>query len=145
MKIVLLVGILFLFFANIWAEKTITCKVSDNNPSVCIFSDETIGENDTVSVTTNPTDADVNSITSVEFRSSSSIYSIPRQIFQKFPNLENFYAAQKDIKEIKPNTFVDAKKLEKINLWGNELTVLHADAFKGKIFNFIFFGSKLLQ
>jgi Leucine-rich repeat (LRR) protein len=63
---------------------------------------------------------------------SSSIYSIPAQIFTKFPNLRWLYASGNKIHEIKPDTFANGKHLEYIDLNQNELSVLHPDTFKGE-------------
>jgi hypothetical protein len=63
MKIVILSGILFLLFVNISTQKTITCKVGLiwSDPS-CIFSNVTIGPNETVTIKTDPEDADAETI-----------------------------------------------------------------------------------
>jgi hypothetical protein len=72
---ILLVGRFCWCFANISAEQVITCKkeVFDGVPG-CRFSGVTIGPNENVSIKTDPKDADVNSITWVEFE-ESSVYS----------------------------------------------------------------------
>jgi hypothetical protein len=134
MKLILLVGIFFWCFANILAEqKTITCKVEtiQGQPG-CRFSGVKIGPNEAFSIKTDPEDADVNSIIVVEFK-SSSIHSIPLKIFVKFPRVERFYASEQNIQEIQPDTFLNADRLEVINLEGNALTFLHPKTFKGEI------------
>jgi hypothetical protein len=140
MKIILLVGILFLTSANISAEKVITCKleISEHDEPIgkaCVFSDVTIGENEAFSIRTDPVDLDVNEIDSVEF-SDSSIYSVPREVFTKFPSLETFRAGHQNIQELKPGTFVNGEKLKLVNLDGNALSYLHIDTFKGMHFWF---------
>jgi hypothetical protein len=70
MKIVILSGILFLLFIDISAQKAITCKVPSNSQSACIFKGVTIGPNEAVTIKTDPTNLDVNSITFVGFDSS---------------------------------------------------------------------------
>jgi hypothetical protein len=136
MKIVLLIRILFLSVANILAEKTITCKI--NRESTCEFFSVTIGPNEAVSVETDPRNADVSHITFVEF-SSSSIYSVPGEIFTKFPNLKTFIAFGQRVQEIKADTFMHGKNLNYVHLSVNNLKFLHADTFKGKKFQFRFF------
>ncbi len=132
MKIVLLVGIFFWCFVNCLAQKTITCKSETiQNYPTCLFSGVTLGPNETVSINSNPEDLDVNSITRVDF-SSSSIHSVPQEIFKKFPNLRVFRALGQNIQEIHRDTFLNGKKLEWINLDDNQLTFLHLDTLKGE-------------
>jgi hypothetical protein len=126
MKIILSVGILFLVFPNIFAVKTITCKAR----TTCLFSGVSIKENEVVALETDPANADVNTIDWVTI-SDSSVYSVPAEVFKKFPNLTWLWASGLYIKEIKPGTFLDAKKLEDIQLHNNALTFLHVDTFKG--------------
>jgi hypothetical protein len=134
MKIVLLIGTLCLLLGNISSDQTITCKAKTIwvLPG-CEFSGVTIAQNEVVSIKTDPEDLDVNSIKLVKF-CSSSIHSVPREVFTKFPNMKRFYADGQNIQEITLDTFKDAKKLEMIWLQRNKLTFLHADVFKGKKF-----------
>jgi hypothetical protein len=131
MKIILLsVGIFCLSLGNVLAEKVITCRVESIwDLSGCVFSNVTIEENEVVSIATDPENVDVNTIEALEF-SSSSIYSVPREVFTKFPNLKKFYADGQNIHEITPDTFADAKDLEVIQLQRNQLTFLHVGTFK---------------
>jgi hypothetical protein len=134
MKIVILSGILFLLFVNISAQKTITCKLGEfEGHPACIFSGVTIGPNEAVSIETDPEDLDVNSITAVNFE-SSSIHSVPSEVFTKFPNLKVFWSFNVKLQEVKPNAFEKGRKLEQVILDGNELTFLHLDTFKGEHF-----------
>jgi hypothetical protein len=96
----------------------------------CLFKYVAIGPNETVSIKTDPEDADVNLVTDIVFF-LSSIYSIPREIFTKFPNVKFLLAHAQNIQEIAPDTFADAKKLEDIRLSSNLLRILHKDTFKG--------------
>jgi hypothetical protein len=130
---ILLAGIFYWCFANISAEQVITCKkeIFDGVPG-CRFSGVTLGPNENVSIKTDPEDADVNSITWVEF-SESSIHSVPPEIFKKFPDLERFDAGGQNIQEIKADTFRDGRNLQRIDLARNALTFLHPDTFEGKI------------
>ncbi len=134
MKIVLLVGILFSFLVNISARKmtTLTEEIIDLYLS-CRFPGVTIGPNETISIETDPPNMDTNTIKSVEF-SSSSVFSVPLEVFQKFPNLVRFYAEGNQIQEIKPDTFENAKNLKFISLRQNGLTYLDPDTFKGRFF-----------
>ncbi len=148
MKITLSVGILFLCFANISAEKTITCKVEWHpfNPT-CEFWNITIGPNEAVVVETDPADADASEIISIQYSIGSSLYSLPREIFTKFPNARELWAAYINIQEIKPDTFRDAKTLAMFDLSSNSIKYLGADIFKGisdfYIFLRIFFHPQL--
>jgi hypothetical protein len=139
MKIVILSGILFLLFVNILAQKTITCKKGEfEGHPACLFSGVTIGPNEAVTIKTDPANLDVNSITAVNFP-SSSIHSVPSEVFTKFPNLKLFRAYGVKLQEVKPNAFEKGRKLEVIRLNYNELTFLHLDTFKGELFNFLLF------
>jgi hypothetical protein len=134
MKIVILSGILFLLFVNILAQKTITCKKGEfEGYPACIFSGVTLGPNEAVTIKTDPTNLDVNSITAVDFY-SYSIHSIPSEVFTKFPNLKLFDAWVVKLQEVKQNAFEKGRKLEQIRLHKNELTFLHLDTFKGELF-----------
>jgi hypothetical protein len=127
-KISFFIAILTLHCANISAEKTITCEVKDR---ACKFSGVTIGADETVStIKTDPEDTDDLKITTVEF-SGSSIHSIPAELFEKFPNLEWLSADEQGIREIKKDTFKNAKKLETIDLVRNSLSTLDVDTFRG--------------
>ncbi len=136
-KIVILSEILFLFSVNILAQKTITCKKGtfEGHPA-CLFSGVTIGPNEAVTIKTDPANLDVNSITAISL-SSSSIHSIPSEVFTKFPNLIFFRAFNVKLREVKPNTFEKGKKLEQIRLHYNALTFLPLDTFKGEYFQFL--------
>jgi hypothetical protein len=131
MKLILLIGIFPLFFINTLADQTITCDVQfTRNEPTCMFMNVTLGPNEAVSV---QVDDDESTITQVAFF-DSSIYSVPREIFTKFPNLKVFWAYAQNIQEIKPDTFREGTKLEKIGLRNNLLTSLHKDTFKGEYF-----------
>jgi hypothetical protein len=60
MKIILLIGILCLSLVNVSADQTITCELPPNTPTGCYISSVTIGPNETVSIKTDPEDADAN-------------------------------------------------------------------------------------
>jgi hypothetical protein len=135
MKIILLSVVIFcLSLGNILAEKVITCHLKrlEDQPG-CEFSGVTIEKNEAVSIATDPEDRNIAiNVSYVQFV-DSSIYSLPRKIFEKFPNVEKFIADGQKIHEIKPNTFENGKKLEMISLRNNNLTLLHEDTFKGEL------------
>jgi hypothetical protein len=87
--------------------------------------------NETVSIKSDPEDVDVSTIMYVKI-SEFTIYSIPSEIFTKFPDMKGFWAWGQKVQEIKPDTFWDGKKLEWISLQNNNLTFLRKDTFKGK-------------
>jgi hypothetical protein len=135
MKFILLIGFLFSIVANISAQKTITCKSATlwSQPG-CLFSGVTISQNETVvQINTDPSNLDVAAILAVEFY-TSSIYSIPPEIFTKFPNLKFFRAFDQNVQEIRPSTFLNAGKLELFSVSGHKISQLHPDAFKCKKF-----------
>jgi hypothetical protein len=129
-KISFLITILTLHCANILAEKTITCEVKDD-VRTCLFSGVTIGADETVStIKTDPEDTDAETITKVKFL-GSSIHSIPAELFEKFPNLQWLTANEQEIREIKADTFKNAKKLALVDLDRNFLSTLDVDTFRG--------------
>jgi hypothetical protein len=134
MKILILsVGILLLVFVNTLADQTITCKMLDNDPTSCLISGETIGQNEAVSIKTDPENVDVSKITWLKF-SSSSIYSIPPEVFTTFPSIKWFFASGQNILEVKRGTFWDGKNLEWIHLGNNNVTFLDRRTFNGENF-----------
>jgi hypothetical protein len=131
MKIIfLLLGILSSLCANILAEKTITCKRRSNNPTACEFYNVTLGKHEAVLIETDPEDLKVRTIESVRF-SGSSIYSVPAEIFSKFPNVKKLWLDGQNVQDIEPGTFLNANNLKLIDLENNQLKVLHEDSFKG--------------
>jgi hypothetical protein len=135
MKIIWLsVGIfLWCFAQNILAQKTITCHMAKNlyGQPICVLSEESIGQNEAVSIVTDPEDVDFSTIVFIQFL-DSTIHSVPSEIFKKFPSLKVFRASAQGIQEIRPETFWDGKNLEQIWLNDNRLTFLHKDTFKGE-------------
>jgi hypothetical protein len=103
----------------------------------CRFSGVTVGPNEAVRIEVDPAKTNVNGIIYVKFI-SSSIHSIPREVFTKFPNLKTLQASGQNIQEITADTFSDAGKLRVINLADNAITFLHKDTFKGQYFIFAF-------
>jgi hypothetical protein len=140
MKIILLsVVILCLAFGNILADQTITCKFHQGIEPACYFPNNlTIGPNETVRIEVDPADTDVSTILTIFFGYFSSIYSIPQEIFTKFPNVKWLGASGCHLQEIKADTFKNAKQLSGIDLRANELTFLDPNTFKGKnlLYNF---------
>jgi hypothetical protein len=138
MKIILLVSIICLLQINISADQAITCEAGEIvwGQRVCTFHDVTFKPNASVTTATNPEDFGASTIEWVWFSSSSSVHSIPREVFTKFPNLKTFSALDQNIREIEPNIFGEAKNLEEIELDRNELAFLHKATFKGEFFSF---------
>jgi hypothetical protein len=83
-----------------------------------------------VSIETDPEDVDPSTILWVRFI-ESSIHSVPKEAFDKFPNAKILWAVQQNIREIHQDTFENAKNLEEISLGYNKLTYLHEDTFRG--------------
>jgi hypothetical protein len=141
MKMILLVGIFSLLLANVSADQTITCGMYFSKR---IFHNVTIGpDGNQLTIKTDPENVDASRLGWVEFV-DSSIHSVPREIFTKFPNIKYLHAPGQNIQEIKFNTFWDGKRLRTINLSQNSLTTLHRETFKGDNFQFSFFIVKIL-
>jgi hypothetical protein len=116
------------------ADQTITCKVDSFLVNIrCQFYYITVEKNETVSIGTDPEDADPSTITLIKFI-ESSIHSVPPELFMKFKNVMVFHAVGQKIHEMHPNTFENAKKLKGIHLYDNALNMLHKDTFKGDYF-----------
>jgi hypothetical protein len=98
-----------------------------------LFSGVTLGQHEAVTIATDPVDLDVALVETVAF-DNSSIYTVPTEIFKKFPNLREFYAADQNIQEVTPDTFKYAAKLRLLTLSQNHLTFLHRDTFKSEYF-----------
>jgi hypothetical protein len=117
-------------------QRTITCVArgtSNGNPN-CLFQGVTIGKNEAVRIEIDPENTDVSKITWVQFERSSSIHSIPREVFTKFPNVKFFTIYSQGLREVQSNAFANVENLVRINLAQNYLTFLDRDTFKGKIF-----------
>jgi protein phosphatase 1 regulatory subunit 7 len=97
--------------------------------SKAIFSKQTLDANDVVqNINISPP---CNTIYyNIEF-ASSSIYYIPVLLFTRFPNILGFLMRKSNLREIRPNTFQNAKKLLKIELYVTNLYKLDADSFAG--------------
>jgi hypothetical protein len=99
----------------------------------------TIGPNETVTIKTDPKFIDASTIQWLYF-SSSSIYSLPWEIFNKFYNLKTFRAEHSNVQEIKARWAFSARwELERIDLWDNSVAFLHVATFKGKISTSLYF------
>lgn len=109
------------------SQKVVTCVV---NGGTCQFSSQTIGKTDTVSISLSPSSANPNSIISLTF-SSSSFYYLPAEFFSRFPNLQTLYMTSQGVYEIRPKTFINAKKLTLLRIDGNHLVELYEGIFEG--------------
>jgi hypothetical protein len=98
--------------------------------SLCVFNGVTIGQNDTVTIQTNPQNLDANTIAGVAF-TQSSIYSIPVEIFTRFPNIFVVQAYDQNLREIEADTFRNGKNIRMLELGKNKLIHLHVDSFRG--------------
>lgn len=120
-------GFLWIFLASrISSQKIITCKFENLK---CTFTKISVGKNEEVIVNVEPSNINVEEVTHVEFE-SSSIYTIPPELFQKFVNLQWLKAWNQDVREIGPANFVNARNLQHLDLYNNQLTHIHEHTFK---------------
>jgi Leucine-rich repeat (LRR) protein len=98
----------------------------------------TIAQNETVTIKTDPEFVDASTIQWLYF-SSSSIYSLPWEIFNEFYNLKTFRAEHSNVQEIKASTFSARWELQQIDLWNNSVAFLHVATFQGKISTSLYF------
>jgi hypothetical protein len=132
MKLLLFIGTLILLISQISSQKVITCVIIvpvDDYPG-CRFSVK-IAQSESVTIEMYPSNSDAEKIENVQFK-SSSVYTIPPEIFTKFPNLKSLVAANQDIQEIRAETFVNAKNLIELDLHVNGISELRPDTFKGE-------------
>ncbi len=112
-----------------FAQREIVCVV---NGVRCTFAGQTIDKNEIVRIKVAPDGTNLNSITEVDFQ-ASSIYYLPPQLFDVFVNLKYLNAYYQNIREIKPNTFRNAGKLEELSLAANGFDHLYANMFEGAV------------
>jgi Leucine-rich repeat (LRR) protein len=102
-------------------------------PTTIDFYNQTFGARDIVKniLAINPT-CNKTSVTIAKFN-RSSIFYIPPLLFSHFPNLKQLIIWESQLWEIRPNTFLNAKKLTGLGFefLGNEMTSLNASAFTG--------------
>ncbi len=133
MKLLLFIGTLILLISRISSQKVITCVIIvpvDDYPG-CRFSNIKIAQNESVTIEMYPSNSDAEKIEKIQFK-SSSVYTIPPEIFTKFPNLKSLFAASQDIQEIRAETFVNAKNLIELDLQLNGISELRPDTLKGE-------------
>jgi hypothetical protein len=112
-----------------FAQREIVCVVKGVR---CTFAGQTIDKDEIVRIKVAPDGTDLNSITEVDFQ-ASSIYYLPPQLFDVFVNLKYLNAYYQNIREIKPNTFRNARKLEELTLAANGFDHLYANMFEGAV------------
>jgi hypothetical protein len=137
MRAILLILFLIKLIGVICCQKVITCKLEifQEGERVCVFNGVTIGQNDTVTIQTTPRNLDTNTIAGIAF-TQSSIYSIPMEIFTRFPNIFVVQAYDQDLREIEADTFRNGKNIRMLELGKNKLIHLHVDSFRGGFLNF---------
>jgi hypothetical protein len=112
-----------------FAQREIVCVVKGVR---CTFAGQWIDQNEIVRIRVEPAGTDLNSITEVDFQ-ASSIYYLPPQLFDMFVNLKFLNAYYQNIREVRPNTFRNARKLEELILAANGFDHLYADMFEGAV------------
>jgi hypothetical protein len=96
------------------------------------FFKQNLGSSDVVKSITIPSNQTCNktSITDMQLL-SSSFYYIPALLFTTFPNLQSLNIESSNLREIRPNTFQNAKKLTTLRLFNNGIRNLNASSFVG--------------
>jgi hypothetical protein len=112
-----------------FAEREIVCVV---NGTRCTFAGQKIDQNEIMRIRVEPAGTDLNSITEVDFQ-TSSIYYLPPQLFDVFVNLKVLHAYNQNVREVRPNTFRNARKLEELILAANGFDHLYANMFQGAV------------
>lgn len=130
-KLIFLVTILA-FCGVSRGQKVISCNVTADKPTECLFSKLEILREEVIFVESNhftgSTDEDVKTVL---FNKKSSIHSIPTDLFDVFQNLENLVFPVKNLQEIYSETFLNARNLKSLQLFGSNLTKLRVNAFLG--------------
>lgn len=121
--------LIFWVFCGFSGEKILNCRVSGDT---CMFSSQTVEQNENVTISVDPPSMIDGGILKIRF-ASCSIYAPPPEIFKKFRNVGELHMYQQKIQEIGPNTFLEATKLEWLDLYGNNLGRLYGHEFEGAI------------
>lgn len=118
---------LIFLLVRVSEQREIMCNV---NGATCTFTSQTVARNESVTIRLNPASAKPSSITAVYFR-SSYIYAPPPELFQKFVNLATLDLVGQNVYEVRPKTFVNAKKIKYVNFINNKLTQINAYICEG--------------
>lgn len=118
----------------IFGEIEIDCTIEHIESKYCCnFYLKTILKDDQVEVRTyhgrSSYDKDVKQV-AFDY---SSVYSVPKAIFQMFRNLEKLDVIGQEVQEIQPRTFIRATKLRDLNLSNNYIKKLLGKSFEGAI------------
>jgi hypothetical protein len=117
MLLIFLTISLFYCFQLSSGDKLLVCQVTGDT---CTFTSKFLENNERAIIVADHTEpgssnADIKKVIFV----SSSIYQIPAELFVTFSNLEELFMDGQNVQEIKPKTFVNAKKLENLQLNSN--------------------------
>jgi hypothetical protein len=107
----------------------LTCFVSRDGRS-CTFFNQVLKSGDIATIESIHVNTNDNQITRVEFV-GSSIFSLPSQLFVKFPNLSDLRMNASNLHRIEPNTFRYARWLHSVNLNDNFIRNIEWNAFNG--------------
>jgi Leucine-rich repeat (LRR) protein len=121
---------LFIFglIIQVLGQKLLVCQVSGNT---CTFRDKALTKGEKVVIVADHGSSTTNAdIKQVVFE-SSSIYSIPAELFTTFKNLEGLTMIKQGLQEIEQNTFINAQHLSVLRLDSNLLKVIDEDTFLG--------------
>jgi hypothetical protein len=94
------------------------------------FSGQVVGSSDTVKNITFSGSCNKTTVDTIWFR-SSPIYFLPAALFTIFPNLKELYIRESDLRELRNNTFQNAKKLVRLEFQYTNMFSLEANAFAG--------------
>jgi Leucine-rich repeat (LRR) protein len=115
--------------------KVLNCaSVASSSSSTCSFDSQVLGINDTVTLTVSSglTPASIYYVNlNSNLAKSSSFYYIPASLFTFFPNVINMNFYFGNVQEIRSNTFLNATKLQALQLNQNNISAVEPDAFKG--------------
>jgi hypothetical protein len=117
----------FGFVSQALSQKLLVCQVSGDT---CTFHGKIVNKGESV-----VTVADHQGSTNADIRNvvfeSSSIYSIPSELFTTFRNLETLDMVNQGVREIRPGTFKNAKSLNNLYLQLNNFEAFNENTFEG--------------
>lgn len=107
-----------------FAQKQLVGQIVGNT---CVFKNQNVGKDEAVQIFA---EGNNQAVTHIRFE-GSLIYAVPPELFLAFPNLVELRMQAQNVFEIRPNTFINARKLEILVLTDNKIQKIEKNAFKG--------------
>lgn len=128
MKLLFTLILFFTAFGGTKAKRTINCQMDDED--YCVFKRIFVKKNEFVNLGVE--EIDKSQVIRVDFQ-TSTIESVPAELFESFENLEILLLSKRNVEELRPDTLMHARKLKILDLDRNKISNLERGAFKGAI------------